>query len=85
LFPSQDFGRYLRRNPPSHCNQEGDCEHWDCTVHEFSLTNDERMHHYQRGRTSITGLMVELRKIIETGRLVVVVMTRLVLLLDSCD
>ena len=36
------------------------------------------MHHYQRGRASITGLMVELRKIIETGRLVVVVMTRLV-------
>ena len=33
--------------------------------------NDERMHHYQRGRTSITGLMVELRKIIETERLVV--------------
>jgi hypothetical protein len=43
------------------------------------LPNDERMHHYQRGRGSITGLMVELRKIIETGRLVVVVMTRLVL------
>jgi len=40
--------------------------------------NDERMHHYQRRRASITGLMVELRKIIETGRLVVVVMTRLV-------
>jgi hypothetical protein len=36
------------------------------------LANDERMHHYQRGRASITGLMVELRKIIETGRLVVV-------------
>jgi hypothetical protein len=41
--------------------------------------NDERMHHYQQGRASITGLMVELRKSIETGRLVVVVMTRLVL------
>jgi hypothetical protein len=38
------------------------------------------MHHYQRGRASITGLMAELRKIIETGRLVVVVMARLVLL-----
>jgi hypothetical protein len=36
------------------------------------------MHHYQRGRASIAGLMVELREIIETGRLVVVVMTRLV-------
>ena len=45
------------------------------------LQNDERMHHYQRGRASITGLMVELREIIETGRLVVVVMSRLVLLL----
>ena len=44
------------------------------------LPNDERMHHYQRGRASITGLMVELREIIDTGRLVVVVMTRLVLL-----
>ena len=41
--------------------------------------NDERMHHYQRGRASITGFTVELREIIETGRLVVVVMTRLVL------
>jgi hypothetical protein len=44
----------------------------------FFLSIDERMHHYQRRRASITGLMVELRKIIETGRLVVVVMTRLV-------
>jgi len=40
--------------------------------------NDGRMHHYRRGRTSIMGLMVELREIMETGRLVVVVMTRLV-------
>jgi hypothetical protein len=45
--------------------------------------NDERMHHYQRRRTSITGVMVELRKIIETGRLVEVIMRRLVLLFDS--
>jgi hypothetical protein len=36
------------------------------------------MHHYQRGRTSITGLGLQLREIIETGRLVVVVMSRLV-------
>jgi hypothetical protein len=43
--------------------------------------NDERMDHYQRRRTSITGLRSELRKNIETGRLVVVVMTRLVVLL----
>ena len=50
-------------------------------VHSLQyLHNDERMHHYQRGRALITGLMVELRKIIETGRLVVVVMSRLVLL-----
>jgi hypothetical protein len=41
------------------------------------------MHHYQRRRTSITGVMVELRKIIETGRLVEVIMRRLVLLFDS--
>jgi hypothetical protein len=40
--------------------------------------NDERMHHYQRERASLTELMVELREIIETGQLVVVVMTRLV-------
>jgi hypothetical protein len=44
----------------------------------FSWAIDKRMHHYQRRRASITGLMVELWKIIETGRLVVVVMTRLV-------
>ena len=30
---------------------------------------DERMHLYQRGRTSITGLRLEIREIIETGRL----------------
>lgn len=34
--------------------------------------NDERMHHYQRGRASITGFGLYLRKIIETGQLVVV-------------
>jgi hypothetical protein len=38
------------------------------------------MHHYQRRRTSITGLRLKLRESMETGRLVVVVMTRLVLL-----
>jgi hypothetical protein len=43
------------------------------------LQNDERMHHYQRGRTSIMGLVLKLRGIIETGRLVVVVMSRLVM------
>jgi hypothetical protein len=43
------------------------------------MENDERVHHYQRGRTSITGFGLKLRQIIETGRLVVVVMTRLVL------
>jgi hypothetical protein len=36
------------------------------------LPNDERMHHYQRRRTSIMGLVLWLRKSIETGRLVVV-------------
>jgi hypothetical protein len=36
------------------------------------------MHPYQRGRASISGLMVELQESIETGRLVGVVMTRLV-------
>jgi hypothetical protein len=45
--------------------------------------NDERMHPYQRGRASITGLMVELRKMIKTGRLIVVVMSRLVVPLLS--
>jgi hypothetical protein len=49
----------------------------------FFLPNDERMHHYQRRRASITGLVWKLRKIIETGPLVVVVMTRLVLLLSN--
>jgi hypothetical protein len=42
------------------------------------LQNDERMHHYQRRRTSIAGLGLWLQKIIETERLVVVAMTRLV-------
>ena len=37
------------------------------------------MHHYQRGRTPITGLVLSLRESIETGRLVVVVMARFVL------
>jgi hypothetical protein len=46
---------------------------------EIILENDERMHPYQRGRASITGLVFELREIIETGRLVGVVMSRLVL------
>ena len=41
--------------------------------------NHERMHHYQRERTSITELRVKLREIIETKRLVGEVMTRLVL------
>ena len=36
------------------------------------------MHHYQRGRASITGLVLKLRESNETGRLVAVVMTRLV-------
>lgn len=34
------------------------------------------MHHYLRRRTSITGLALLLRKIIELGRMVVVVMAR---------
>ena len=42
------------------------------------MTNDERVHHYQRGRASITGLGLWSRKIIETERLVVVVTARLV-------
>ena len=47
----------------------------------FILPNVKRMHHYQRGRTSITGLRFWLRKGISTKRLVVVVMSRLVRLL----
>ena len=47
------------------------------------LPNVERMHHYQRGRTSITGLRFWLWKIISTKRLVVVVMSRLVVPLVS--
>jgi len=41
--------------------------------------NDERVHHYQRGRASITGLGLWSGKIIETEQLVVVVTARLVL------
>jgi hypothetical protein len=43
--------------------------------------NDERTHPYQRGRASITGLGLGLRRIIETQRLVGVAVARLVLLL----
>ena len=38
-------------------------------THVVVLANDERMHRYQRSRTSITGLVLKLREIIETGRL----------------
>ena len=41
----------------------------------------ERMHSYQRGRVLNAGLRMELLKAIETGRLVGVVMARLVRLL----
>lgn len=49
------------------------------------LPNVKRVHHYQRGRTSITGLRFWIRKDISTKRLVVVVMSRLVLLLLFVD
>ena len=45
---------------------------------QIFLQNDERMHHYQRGRASITGLVLKLRIIIETGRLIGVAVSRLV-------
>ena len=38
-------------------------------IHDF-LANDERMRPYQRGRASITGLVLKLREIMATGRLV---------------
>ena len=41
-------------------------------------SNDERRHPYQRGRASMTGLGLWSGKIIETGRLVGVALTRLV-------
>jgi hypothetical protein len=44
------------------------------------LQNDERVHHYQRGRASISGFGLWSGKIIVTGRLVVVVTARLVIL-----
>jgi hypothetical protein len=47
--------------------------------------NDERVHHYQRGRASITGLGLWSGKIIGNQRLVVVVTARLVLLLSRGD
>jgi hypothetical protein len=39
-------------------------------IFQILLANDERMHLYQRGRTSITGLRLKEREIIKTGRLV---------------
>ena len=47
------------------------------------LANDERTHPYQRGRASITGLRLKIRRNIETERLVGVAVARLVLPLDS--
>jgi len=47
---------------------------------ERCLPNGEHVHHYQRGRASLTGLRVELGENIETRRLVVVVTMRIVLL-----
>jgi len=44
----------------------------------FLGITSKRMHPYQRVRASITELVLELRKVIETGRLVGVVMARLV-------
>ena len=41
-------------------------------LHQIFLENVEHVHHYQRGRASITGLRLESDKIIETERLVVV-------------
>ena len=38
------------------------------------------MYHYQRERTSNTGLRLEIRRVIETGRLVKIALARLVLL-----
>ena len=40
--------------------------------HVSFLPNDEHVHHYQRGRASITGLGLKSGEIIETERLVVV-------------
>ena len=48
--------------------------------HLFCSPIDERVHHYQRGRASITGLGLWSGKIIETERLVGVVTARLVIL-----
>jgi hypothetical protein len=45
----------------------------------ISLANEERVHHYQRERASITGLRLWSGNGIETERLVVVVTARLVL------
>jgi hypothetical protein len=42
--------------------------------------NDERVHHYQRGRASIMGLGLWSGKNIKTERLVVVVTARIVIL-----
>ena len=44
----------------------------------FFSANVKRVHHYQRGRTSITGLGLGSGKTMETERLVVVVTARLV-------
>ena len=47
--------------------------------HLSSLPNDERVHHYQRGRAPITGLKLWSSEVIETERLEVVVTARRVL------
>lgn len=72
-------------NGPCTCGLEiyGDpCPHHSVEAKESRrrvLENVERVHHYQRGRTSITGLRFWLRENAAGERLVVVVMSRLVL------
>ncbi len=54
-------------------------------MHSFLWANVERMHHYQRWRARNVGLRLVYLKIMETVRLVAVVMAHLVgLLLSKC-
>ena len=75
---SCDNYRLRQRNGSDQATHDGPKPVTRMRILNFTQQNVERMHHYQRGRTSITGLRFWLRKVISTKRLVVVVMSRLV-------
>ena len=65
-------GKLLLGNIREESRRKSDMIVFDFFHGVWTMPNVEHIHHYQRGRASITGLMLKLEKIIETDRLVVV-------------